>query len=256
MCEFCLQHGDGKKWYLAHENYLKRMADSDDRETFIQDFFKNYEKNYRKSVKMVDIALQIPFVREYAEKKVRNYFTQKHAGQVILLEDAIAICGIPGRVSVIDCPCRKMLFNKSEKKCILFGTTAEIVENLPDNLHILDLGHEDAVNLLTSVEKEGEIHTIWTFKTPYIGAICNCRNTECLLFHLKTRYSVPEIIRKGHEIALINESLCDGCGNCQKVCQFRGIVIENHKAKVNHNCHGCGICRRFCPEGAIRLQPF
>ena len=146
-----------------------------------------------------------------------------------------------------------MLLNKTEKKCILFGITAEIIENLPDNHHISDLGYEEVTELLTSVETQGEIHTIWTFKTPYIGALCNCRNTACIMFHVKNRYQIPEILRKGHEIASINEPLCTGCGNCQKVCQFQAITIDNKKAKVTHNCHGCGICRRFCPEAAIGL---
>ena len=25
MCEFCVKHGDGKKWYLAMENYSREL---------------------------------------------------------------------------------------------------------------------------------------------------------------------------------------------------------------------------------------
>lgn len=254
MCEFCIQHGDGKKWYLASKNYIEKLASSDGRESFIKDFFKNYENNYRKSVFKVDIANRIPFIRKYAELKVRNYFTQKHAGQVISLEDAISICGLAGRVSVIDCPCRKYLFNKKEKECILFGTTAEIVENLPE-FSLSDLGSEDVAGLLKSAEAKGKIHTIWTFISPYIGAICNCDKMECLMFHLKDRYKIAETIRKGHEVSTVNQNLCTGCGICQKMCQFEAIVINRKKANINGNCHGCGICRMFCPVEAIQLIP-
>jgi hypothetical protein len=41
---------------------------------------------------MTDTAIKIPFIKDFAERKVRNYFNQKHAGQVISLEDAISIC--------------------------------------------------------------------------------------------------------------------------------------------------------------------
>ncbi len=255
MCKFCIQHGEGKKWYLASKNYIKKLATSNGRESFIKDFFKNYERNYKNSVYKVDIANRLPFIRKYAEIKVRNYFTQKHAGQVVSLEDAVSICGLAGRVSVIECPCRKYLFNKKEKECILFGTTAEIVENLPEFSHLSDLGSEDAAELLKSVEAKGKIHTIWTFITPYIGAICNCDKMECLMFHLKNRYNIAEIILEGHEIAIINQTLCIGCGACQKICQFGAIVIDRKKATINNNCCGCGICRGFCPMKGIQMMP-
>ena len=250
MCQFCAEHGSGKKWYLHAENYTKKLMDSQGRESFIDDFFKNYERNYRKRVNMVDFARKIPFIKEYARTKVNNYFTQKHAGQVIPLEDAISICGIPGRVSVIDCPCQKYLLNKSEKKCVLLGTTADIVESIPEFFDILNLDFEDAVDLLKSTEIDGKVHTVWTFQSPYIGAICNCNHGECLLFHLKNRYKFAKIIMEGHEVASINPEICTDCGNCQKICQFNG-----EKYMINKNCYGCGVCRSHCPVEAIQLLP-
>ena len=254
MCEFCIQHGAGKKWFLESKNYAEKLASSGGRDEFIEDFFRNYEKNYKIKTKEMDIAGKLPFIRGHAEVKLNNYFSQKHAGQVISLEDATAICSIPGRVSVIDCPCRKYLFGKGAKKCILFGTTADIVENIPEFSGLSDMGCEEAAELLESVETNGDVHTVWTFLTPYIGAICNCDKQGCLLFHLKNQYKSSKIVFKGHEIARVNQNSCNGCGKCKEVCQFGGIVI-NRKAKINSNCHGCGVCRRFCPEESIDLVP-
>lgn len=198
MCQFCMQHGAGKKWYLSAQNYSEKLALSEGRESFIDNFFKNYERNYPRSIHLIDRAIKVPFIKDIAETKVKNYFTEKHAGQVVSIEDAISICNIPGRVSVIDCPCQKYLNNKNDKKCILFGTTADIVENIPKISSVKDVDSEEIAELLKSTEVEGKIHTIWTFKTHYIGAICNCDHTGCLLFHLKNRYKFADIILKGH----------------------------------------------------------
>jgi MinD superfamily P-loop ATPase len=78
---------------------------------------------------------------------------------------------------------------------------------------------------------------------------------ECLMFHLKNRYKIAEAIWEGHETAIVNQSLCIGCGACQKICQFEAIVINGKKATVNDNCFGCGVCRGFCPMEAIQLIP-
>lgn len=255
MCEFCIQHGAGKKWYLAAENYTDELARSEGRELFIKDIFKNYWKVYGKRAQMADIAFSLPSVREQALMKINEYFTSEHSGQVVPLEDVISICGLPGRISLIDCPCSKYLFGKNEKKCMLFGTTAEIADNIPEFSPVQDRGAEDAAELLKSLDASGMIHTVWTFKTPYIGVVCNCNNHGCVILHLKKRYKYLNVLRKGHEIASVDLEICNGCGNCQKICQFGAVVINGKKAEINHECYGCGVCRNFCSAGAIKLMP-
>ena len=255
MCEFCIQHGSGKKWYLAAQNYADKLAQSQERRLFIKSVFKDYRKMYGRQVRIADVALKIPLVKEYALGKFNEFFTSDHSGQVVSLEDAVAICGIPGRISLVDCPCSKYLFGKNVKKCILFGFTAEIVDNIPEFSPVLDIGAEDAAEFLKGLDEQGTIHTVWTFKTPYIGVICNCNNRDCILMHLNRRHKDLNVIRKGYETALVNKEICNGCRNCQRTCQFNAVTINVKKAKINHNCYGCGVCRNFCPVGAIRLVP-
>lgn len=255
MCEFCVQHGAGEKWYLSAKNYADELSRSEGRESFIKNIFKDYRKMYGRKVHIADIALSVPFVRKYALTKFNEYFSRDHSGQVVPLEDAISICSIPGRVSLVDCPCSKYLFGKNEKKCILFGITAEIVDNIPEFSPVQDIGAEDAAELLKSLDESGMVHTIWTFKTPYIGTICNCNNRGCALLHLNDSYKPLNVVKKGHDIAFIDMEICNGCGNCQRACQFKAVAITGKKAEVNHNCYGCGVCRNFCPAGAIQLIP-
>ena len=53
-------------------------------------------------------------------------------------------------------------------------------------------------------------------------------------------------------IPQVDESLCDGCGECSKFCEFHAIITPNTKPIVFPElCHGCGGCRLVCPRGAI-----
>ena len=255
MCELCIQHGAGKKWYLAAKNYADELAQSQERRLFIKSVFKDYRKIYGRQVRVADIALKIPFIKRYALLKFNEFFMSDHSGQVISLEDAIAICGIPGRISLVDCPCSKYLFGKDVKKCMLFGFTAEIVDNIPEFSPVQDIGAEDAAEFLKSLDEQGTIHTVWTFKTPYVGVICNCNNRDCILMHLNQRHQGLNVIRKGHEVALVNKEICDGCRNCQRICQFNAVIINEKKAEINHKCYGCGVCRNFCHVKAIQMVP-
>jgi len=50
----------------------------------------------------------------------------------------------------------------------------------------------------------------------------------------------------------VDESLCDGCGECGRLCAYHAIVSFGSKAIVfPEMCHGCGGCALVCPREAI-----
>ncbi|MEW6367692.1 MAG: ATP-binding protein [Acidobacteriota bacterium] len=54
-------------------------------------------------------------------------------------------------------------------------------------------------------------------------------------------------------VPAVDESLCDACGECSRICQYHAIVSLKTKPLLFHDlCHGCGGCARVCPPGAIR----
>jgi MinD superfamily P-loop ATPase len=51
----------------------------------------------------------------------------------------------------------------------------------------------------------------------------------------------------------VDESLCDGCGECSRFCQFHAIIaLQATPLVFPEMCHGCGGCARICPRQAIR----
>jgi MinD superfamily P-loop ATPase len=50
----------------------------------------------------------------------------------------------------------------------------------------------------------------------------------------------------------VDESLCDGCGECGRFCEFHAIVsFGTTPLLFPELCHGCGGCTKVCPQGAI-----
>ena len=50
----------------------------------------------------------------------------------------------------------------------------------------------------------------------------------------------------------VNQSVCVGCGACNRICAHGAPVIKNHKATIDHEkCVGCGRCLAVCPKDAI-----
>ncbi len=54
----------------------------------------------------------------------------------------------------------------------------------------------------------------------------------------------------------VDESLCDGCGECGRFCAYHAIISYGAKPLVfTGMCHGCGGCMLVCPKKAIREIP-
>ncbi|MBN2654563.1 MAG: ATP-binding protein [Nitrospirae bacterium] len=50
----------------------------------------------------------------------------------------------------------------------------------------------------------------------------------------------------------VDETRCDGCGECSRFCEYSAIVSFGSKPLVfPEMCHGCGGCARVCPKNAI-----
>lgn len=51
----------------------------------------------------------------------------------------------------------------------------------------------------------------------------------------------------------IDESKCNHCGECAKICVYHALAVFGKSVLVFHElCHGCGGCWLVCPEKAIK----
>jgi MinD superfamily P-loop ATPase len=79
---------------------------------------------------------------------------------------------------------------------------------------------------------------------------CDVEEPNDHLF-LKGTQSGEEIVTI--PVPQVDESLCDGCGECGRFCEYHAIVSFGATALVfPEMCHGCGGCAKVCPRKAIR----
>ncbi len=87
------------------------------------------------------------------------------------------------------------------------------------------------------------------FASDVLLADCDVEEPNAHLF-LKT--SGPSAKMVGIPVPVVDETLCDGCGECSKICQFSAIVTFGTAPLVfPEMCHGCGGCTLVCPPRAI-----
>jgi len=125
----------------------------------------------------------------------------------------------------------------------------------PDIAKFEKVDKQWVLNFMKECESAGMIHSIWTFGTPFVGAICNCEySTGCI--PMKMYKEITPIMFRGEYVATVDANKCIGCKACIKICQFSAISFDPQHMKVEidaEKCYGCGICRSICGRDALQL---
>lgn len=260
MCEFCVRHGEGKKWYEVMQNYSAELYAASGRENYIKQFVKNSQTTYVENFnKMLKLKHKRPSLYKYFSKIGSRVMKYNHFGQIVPLEDAEMIIDMVQSITRIPCVCRSALTGrKNARYCFALGfDPAGMFDDYPDLQAGLEtISRLEAKKLLRDFDLEGLIHSIWTFKTPYIGAICNC-DRDCLAYMAQVENELMQLMFKSEYIAKIDYMNCTGCRHCQRLCQFGAIEysLMEQKCCVNsRKCYGCGVCRSSCKKAAIELE--
>jgi len=268
MCEFCVKHGEGEKWYLRARNYSEDLLSDVKRREMIRDFFADPESLREKMKRLEDLDRAPDFVRRAVAWRASRKAKKVHYGQVVPIEEIERILEFVNSIVRVACMCRHLTIGAERRFCYGVslgpngGSLVEILRGLdgsfltgPESGGIEQVGKREALEAMRALEREGACHTVWTFRTPFIGGICNCDRADCMAMRATVTHGVKLMFRAEH-VAEIDPGSCSGCRECLRVCPFGGLAwsAATRKAAADpRHCWGCGICRSVCAKSAIRL---
>lgn len=271
MCEFCHQHGEGKKWYLQAKNYsqdlqsdlLRRMKLSREETRLLivpPGFVRTQFQRLEQRPKWLRNLLK-PYLSRYLTIKQKK----SHYGQVVPIEDVSRIFDMVNTIDRFACMCRQSMLGREERYCygLSMGPPPEWAEKIaasyqagPDIPDREKLSKDEALASFRKHESEGCLHTVWTLPTPFIVGFCNCDRPDCGVLRQMFSGGLPMLF-KAEYISEVNQELCNGCRQCMRVCQYGAIIHSAAQGKViidPRRCAGCGICRATCAKDAITMH--
>jgi ferredoxin len=266
MCEFCVQHGDGKRWYLEASNYAYDLETDLGRRGYMVEFVTTFDERMTRGIKVLDLVKVVPRpIGDAIRGVVSKRLQRDHFGQPVPLEDCEKILDIATSIVQLPCVCRHRVGATEEGFCLAItvspadGTLEEAFRDFadgPDTSKFQRLSKDEALAVLRRCEAEGLMHSIWTFKTPFISAICNCNlPSGCMAMKTTLTYGL-KTMWKGEYVAEVDTDTCIACGACFERCPFSAIKPDAAKRAVvtAQDCYGCGTCRSACRKGAIALR--
>ncbi len=264
MCKWCLDHGEGKKWYENMKNYAREMLDDQERAERLHRFLQMTEINsatlneriYHKIEENPDAIFELaPILEDHAKKAI--------SAQVMPVEDYKKIIKLANPIVRFPCACRRRyLGDENARYCIGFGRFTEIIGQYPDyNRGDLDvLTQEETMELVEKWNKMGHVFTVHACGMPYIGITCSCQYPACSVLRWRVRYGdfYNFEFRKAEYYARVDTEACTACGKCLERCIFGAMRLDRVMKTVvvdPRKCYGCGQCRLNCEYDALWLAP-
>ncbi len=269
MCRFCVQHGDGETWYLQAETYAADLETDLRRREFVIDFVQGFPAMRRRALMGARVLDVTPGpLAALVKERVNRRQQADHFGQPVPLEECERIFELASSIVRLPCVCRTAAGKPQAGYCLAItaapadGTFAEAFrgyETGPDTAGFDRLTREQAMELLRECERGGLMHSVWTFISPFIGAICNCDlDSGCMAMKLTVGHDI-KMMWRGEYVARLSAEECTGCGACVTRCPFGALDAPPSRHAPaglrTADCWGCGVCRSACGTGALVLEP-
>lgn len=266
MCEWCMQHGEGQKWYENMKNYAREFLDDEETAKGLHAFMQKTELISAAANDQLYGMLEENPDRIYEiDQQVKAYTMVASHSQIIPIEDAKKIISFANPIVRFACGCRRRYLGEENAKfCIVFGRFAEeIVGQYPDYTR----GSFDYVTRDETYElfqkwhdQDGYVFTVEAGKMPYIYGVCVCEYPICSVLRRMTSWGHYYHFRykKAEYYAAVDIERCTGCGKCLTRCAFGAMRLKRRTKKMVINprvCIGCGQCRVGCEREAIALKP-
>lgn len=255
MCELCTQHGEGREWFLNRRNYSAELARENDSLGYMTHFLQHFDQSlfWEESLSMIK---PVGWLSRLTYRVATAAQQANHLGQVLSLEDASRILELQPTIVRLPCPCKLLLTGQKVRRCLGLGFQIPGVLREVPEYDFEVLRTDEALQLLQDFDEQRLVRSVWTFKTPFIAALCNC-DEDCMAWRLQEKAGVLQILYPGHERARVDWEKCNGCQKCFKQCPFKAIAYFSDMKKtqvVESKCYGCGVCRHVCEQEAIALQ--
>jgi hypothetical protein len=131
---------------------------------------------------------------------------QDHYGQVVPIEDVEKIFDMVEGAVRLPCVCRRVTTgNTNARYCYGLTMDKELMDSL--TFSAWNSLKEEALESIRKLDQEGLVHSVWTFKTPFIGGLCNC-DQDCMAYRITHARKDYPVMFRAEWVAEVSADAC------------------------------------------------
>ncbi len=195
-------------------------------------------------------------VKPQFHRVIPVYETVRNSMEVRPFESAAEIVNAMQSWGVLDCICRKqkaLIGQACEHPidiCMIMDPRPFAFEKSPV---IRALTHDEAMGTLRRAAEAGLVHSV-SNSAEGVYYVCNCCTCSCGILRGMAELGIANVVASSAFVNQVDETICNGCEDCIKSCQFNALSMDDMIAKVETiRCVGCGVCVIACSTGALGL---
>ena len=186
--------------------------------------------------------------------------------EVLDWERATSIVRSAHSVAVSLCPCRHHArlvgrgCDKPLRTCLSFDGAADALVRAGIAEAITN---DDGLQVLAESKAAGLAQTADNVQHG-ITYMCNCCGCCCGMMRSMKRFGITNGIVSSNWLAVVDHSVCRGCGKCVQACPVDAVHLEPTEGRGPRRnwavidadkCLGCGVCYEVCRWGARSMVP-
>ena len=235
MFEYLLMDGSDSPWHKRYGQLITSL--------FSTGYTRRYSTTTSHAIRNIPVQATIEHTSMVVDSDLMSEMIEAH--------DKLAVLNV--------CQCRqsqKFSGHECERSgpedgCLVFGSFAESTVEKDCGRFV---SREEMHDIVLERWDKNLVFMSANVTPPSPNAICTCCDCCCHFMKSVNAFGGRVSLAPPHFLAQIDETLCNNCGKCVKVCNTHAHTVNNKKHGYDaQNCIGCGLCVNACPQKAISM---
>jgi electron transport complex protein RnfB len=236
MFEYLLMDGSDSPWHKRYGQLITSL------------FSTGYTRRYSTTDSPIIRNIPVQATIEHTSRVVDSDLVS----EMIEAHDKLAVLNV--------CQCRQShLFsghecNRSgpEDGCLVFGSFAESTVEKDCGRFV---SREEMHDIVLERWEKNLVFMSANVTPSSPNAICTCCDCCCHYMKAVSTFGGRVSLAPPHFLARVNETLCNNCGKCVKVCNTHAHTVSDKQHCYDaQKCIGCGLCVDTCAQHAVSLE--